>query len=195
MTLCSAALVPMANLDHEGTPIDRMSQPRWLGKVNFRAVYTPNPVPEGYGSAEGDCWMELFPSCPVTIGYPIPSRSPQRPGLEIPVDIMAALIGADRITTFGHDLIIKGYSDLFYATENHGDCIMWHLISNKYDPEAGRVRISFADGRIPQSTDQRLAQLQLDDVLRRRHIIGWTNMVKSNAGQYIPQTGGIPITN
>lgn len=193
MTLCSAELVPTTTLDHE-TLLHKTLYQQCLGVVAFRVVYNANPAPKGTLSTRGDCWMELFPSCPVVTGYPIPSRNPQRPGLEIPLGIMAALIGADRITPFGHDLIIKGYSDLFYATEHHDNFTMWHLIRNERNPELGSARISFADERIIQLADQGLAclNLKLDDV---RHIVGWTNTVKSNAGQCIPQIGVFPITN
>lgn len=191
ISLCSAELVPKTTLPPKATLLDEEYYHECLGVVDFDVVYTANPLPEGNWLAEGDCWIDLFTSCPLVIGYPIPTRKPRRPGLEIPLDIMAALIGADRITPFGHDLIIKGYSDLFYATERHAGCIMWHLICNKGNPEGRSSRISFADRRIPQSTDQSLAVLQPGDVLSLRHIVGWTNIVRSNAGQSIYQIVGI----
>lgn len=100
------------------------------------------------------------------------------PGLEIPLHIMACLIGAERITPFGHDFIIKGYSDLFYVTGICGEYLMWHLICNEDTTE----RISFADTRIPQQTDAKLSLLWPADVLSMRHIVGWTSTVRSNAG-------------
>jgi hypothetical protein len=191
MTLCSAELVPTTTTDDEAILIEQTYHQRCLGKVDFRVVYKTNPLPKGL--AEGDCWMELFPSCPVTIGYPIPSRKPQRPGLELPLDIMVSLVGADRVTPFGHDLIIKGYSDLFYATDHTDGCVMWHLICNKRDPVSGTSRISFADRRIPRPTEQTPSLLRPGDVLEMRHIIGWTTTIKSNAGQFIAQIAGNPF--
>lgn len=182
ISLWSAELVPTTSLPPKATLLDKEYYHECLGVVDFLVVYTANSLPEGTWRPEGDCWTALFSSCPLVTGYPIPSRNPRRPGLEIPLDIMAALIGADRITPFGHDLIIKGYSDLFYATERHEDCIMWHLICNKGNPDGGSSRISFADRRIPQSTDQSLAGLQPGEVLSLRHIVGWTDVVRSNAG-------------
>lgn len=193
MVLWSAQLVSTTIPAHKATLLDKTYYSRCLGSVGFHVVYTANTPPEGAWPTKGDCWMELFSLCPVVIGYPIPSRNPRRPGLEIPLDIMAGLIGADRITPFGNDLIIKGYSDLFYATEHHRDCIMWHLICNKGKPEGGSSRISFADRRIPHSTDQGLALLRPGDVLSLRHIVGWTNMVRSNAGQCMFEIGGIQL--
>lgn len=190
MSLCAAKLIPKKASGHDSTPIPQRYQHRWLGNVDFRVIYTTNSVPEGHWPAEGGCWVALFPSCPVTIGYPIPSREPNRRGLELPLDIMVSLIDADRVTPFGHDLIIKGYSDLFYATEHKSGCIMWHLICNKRDPVLGVSRISFADRRIPRSTDQTLASLPPDDILCMRHIVGWTTMVRSNAGQFIARIAG-----
>lgn len=187
MTLHSAELVPTGTLEYEATSVDQKYYQRWLGKVEFRVVYNTNPVPEGHRLAEGGCWLGLFPSCQVTIGYPIPSRKPQRLGLELSLDMMVSLIGADRVTSFGQDLIIKGYSDLFYATEHNEGCMMWHLICNKRDPVLGMSRISFSDTRIPRPTDQTPSLLQPDDVLCMRHIVGWTTTIRSNAGQFIAQ--------
>lgn len=192
VTLCSAELLPTTNLDHEVTPVEQTYFQRCLGKVDFRVEYTTNPVPEGHWPAEGDCWAELFLSCSVTIRYLNPSRKPQRPGLEVPLDIMVSSIGADQVTPFGHDLIIKGYSDLFYATEHNDGYIMWHIICNKRDPASGISRISFADGRIPQPADRRVSLPRPSDVLCMRHIVGWTAAVKTNASQLIAQSAGIP---
>lgn len=194
MALCSAELIPIptTTVSHKTTLLDNTSYRECLGVVDFRVVHTADPLTAAW-PAEGDCWMNLFSSCPVVIGYPIPSRNPGKPGLEIPLGIMAALIGADRITPFGNDLIIKGYSDLFYATENHEDCVMWHLIGSRSNLQGGSSRISFADRRIPQSTSQRLSLLRPTDALDKRHIVGWTSKVRSNAGQSVDQTFAILI--
>lgn len=197
MALCSAELIPTTSstLAQRDTLLDRESYRECLGVVAFRVAYTANSLPEGVWHAEGDCWMELFSSFPVVTGYPIPSRNPRRPGLEIPLDIMAPLIGADRITPFGNDLIIKGYSELFYATEYNNDCVMWHLICNKSDTEGESSRISFADRRIPQSTGQILSLLRPVDALCMRHIVGWTSTVRSNAGQLVARIFVVSTTD
>lgn len=181
MALCSAELIPATPLSHKTRLLDKKCYRECLGVVDFRVVHTANPLTTAW-PAKGDCWMNLFSSCPVVMGYPIPTRNPERPGLEIPPDIMAAMIGADRITPFGNDLIIKGYSDLFYATEHHDDCVMWHLICNKSNSEDGSSRISFADRRIPQPTGQSLSLLRPIDALDKRHVVGWTGTARSNAG-------------
>lgn len=186
MTLCSAELVPTTTPAHQTTLLDKKCYQECLGVVDYRVVHTADPLTTAW-PAKGDCWMNLFSSCPVVMGYPIPTRKPRRPGLEIPLDMMAALIGADRITPFGNDLIIKGYSDLFYATEHHDDCVMWHLICNKSNSEDGSSRISFADRRIPQPTGQSLSLLRPIDALHKRHVVGWTSTVRSNAGQSVDQ--------
>lgn len=186
MALCSAELVPTTTLTHKATLLDKKNYQECLGVVDFRVVYTAAPLTAA-GPARGDCWMNLFLSCPVVMGYPIPTRNHRRPGLEIPLDIMAELIGADRITPFGNDLIIKGYSDLFYATDHHDDCVMWHMICNERNLEDWSPRISFSDRRIPQSTGQRQSLLRPIDALDKRHVVGWTSTVRSNAGLSVDQ--------
>lgn len=176
-TLCTAELIPENFLNHGTIPYKHYHQ-RCLGVVAFRVVYTADPLLKESRATEGDCWMELFRSSSLVAGYPIPSRKHRMPGLEMPLHIMACLIGAERITPFGHDLIIKGYSDLFYVTGIRDEYLIWHLICNKDTQE----RISFADARIPLPTDHKLSLLRPAEVLSMRHIVGWTNTVRSNAG-------------
>lgn len=191
MTLHSAKLIPQIFPDREIPYLDKECYQRCLGKVAFRVEYTATPLPEGQQSAGGGCWMELFRSCPVVMGYPIPSREPRRPGLELPLDIMASLIGADRVTPFGHDLIMKGYSDLLFATECHEGFIMWHLICNERESGSWTSRISFADTRIPRPADHELSHVRPGDVFDHRHIVGWTSTVRLNAGQSVARIARI----
>lgn len=194
MTLHSAELIPKEFPDCEIPYLDIECYQRCLGKVAFRVEYTATPLPQGPRSAKGSCWTELFQSYPVVRGYPIPSREPQRPGLEVPLDIMASLIGADRVTPFGQDLIIKGYSGLLYATEHNDRFIMWHLIYNERELEPSASRISFADKRIPWPADQRLALLRPGDVFYTRHIVGWTSTIRLNAGQFVAHLFNIVLS-
>lgn len=187
MTLCSSELVPIVP-SHGSLPIEETYHQRCLGTVDFHVAYKTTLFPDQPGPAEGDCWMQLFSSCRVVSGYPIPTRNPQRPGLELPLEIMASLVGADRVTPFGHDLVIKGYSDLLYATEQNEGCIIWHLICNKGELTSSIPRISFADTRIPRPADHMLSLLQPSDALLMRHIVGWTTTVRSNAGQFVAET-------
>ncbi|KAG8161347.1 hypothetical protein KVR01_009611 [Diaporthe batatas] len=199
VTLCSAHLIPteIQVMDDEVGSSDQGYNQRCLGKVKYQVEYTTDTLPNADRLPQGYCWMQLFPSCSVQVtnGYPIPSRKHQRPGLELPLDIMVFMIGADRVTQFSHDLIIKGYSDLFYATEQKDGCIMWHLICNEPDPVLGASQISFADVRVPQATDRTLSLLPIDDVPCMRHIIGWTSEVRSNAAPLVLNTAQLPHPN
>jgi len=131
--------------------------------------------------ARGYCWHKLFRSCAIVSGYPILSRPPQRPGLEVPFDMMAALAGAERITRFCGNLVVKGFSTLLYPTCHENGFMSWHLIYN----EDGS-RVSFADDRVSLADETKLAmsQLQPDDTNHARHIVGWAAALKNNTGMY-----------
>lgn len=144
--------------------------------VEFKQRYLDSdPFPE-----QGHCWHNLFAQCVVAFGYPIPSRPLQLSGLEIPFDMMAAMANADRVTLFGNNLVVKGYSTALFPTIYEDKCIFWHMIFN----EDGS-RISFADDRIPVNEEEGCLtrQLRPDDVNHSRHIVGWSAKVRRNTGR------------
>jgi hypothetical protein len=131
--------------------------------------------------ARGHCWHNLFQHCAIVSGYPIPSRPSQRPGLEIPFDMMAALACAERITPFNGNLIVKGFSTLLFPTYYEDGCMFWHLVYNE-----DCSRISYADDRVflPPETESPLMQLRPSDVDHARHIVGWAAELKKYIGMH-----------
>ena len=203
----SMALRPQAP-DHRSTVSLNMANTNaWIftADCNFRPPSKPEGLPvQHIGTADcyityecnsltsedfpkNSCWHDLFCDCVIVSGYPIASRSPQKPGLDIPFDMMAALAGAERITPFGNNLVVKGFSTLLFPTSLEDDSIFWHLICHK-----DGSRISFADERIPLSSqteacasETALSQLRPEAVYNVRHIVGWAPRVKHNIGKPI----------
>ncbi|KAL9043024.1 MAG: hypothetical protein Q9214_003617, partial [Letrouitia sp. 1 TL-2023] len=93
----------------------------------FRLKYTVAPLPDN----EQCCWHSLFTNATITKGYPIPERDPNVQGLEIPIEIMAALGGVRHAMDFDGGLVLKGFSTLFIPVERYGNCVQWHLICCK----------------------------------------------------------------
>jgi hypothetical protein len=133
--------------------------------------------------ARGHCWHNLFRHCAIVSGYPIPSRPSQRPGLEVPFDMMAALACAERITPFYGNLVVNGFSTLLFPTyyEYEHRCMFWHLVYN----EDGS-RVSFTDNRVflPAEVESAVMQLRPDDIDDARHIVGWAAKLKKNIGMH-----------
>ena len=79
---------------------------------------------------DGDqsCWLPLFSNPVIARGFAIPEREHGEQGLEIPLEIMAALGGARHVTDFEGGLVLKGYSAMFVPIDRYDQSIQWHLI-------------------------------------------------------------------
>ena len=93
--------------------------------------------------ANGTCWQPLFRNPVIVKGFPILARSHGEKGLEIPLNMMAGLGEAYRVTNFDDGLLIKGFSTLFYPTLRIDNSIQWHYLLTKTAVESS----SFAAGK------------------------------------------------
>ncbi|KEZ39111.1 hypothetical protein SAPIO_CDS10501 [Scedosporium apiospermum] len=126
--------------------------------------------------AQGRCWNGLFRNPTIVPGYPIPRRQESESGLDVPVDIVAALINAKRLVKFGGTMYLKGFSALLVVTKMAVDTVFWHLVYND-----DRSYISYQDPRVPRWPES--AEGPTPDVLeKRRHVVGWCDKIISFAG-------------
>lgn len=140
-------------------------------KINF-SFDEGNTDPES--RAPGRCWYNLFRNPVVVRGFPISGRDSLAPGLDIPLNIMAGLIGTARAHTFNNTMILKGFSSMLVPSKQSGNLIVWHVLFH-------------ADGsRIPY-LEYDLSPLQLTSfahIQTSRHIVGWCSSIKSRAGKF-----------
>ena len=87
--------------------------------TRFSVVYERVEVP----ADEQSCWFSLFNNPVMAKGFPVPERSNSERGLEMSIELMAALGGARYAIEFGDGLIIKGYSAAFVPVMSHEDSI------------------------------------------------------------------------
>jgi hypothetical protein len=80
-------------------------------------------------------------------GFPILKRPEEGTGLEIPLDMIAALADARYINSFQSKIYMKGFSTMLVPTKKSGDTLVWHLLYNDR-PES---RISYLDCGIVDS--------------------------------------------
>jgi hypothetical protein len=108
------------------------------------------------------------------MGYPIPHRSRQGTGLEIPLNILAGLVQAKHADVFDNKLFIKGFSSLLIPTEFIRDKnqILWHLLYN-----VDGNRISYLDG-----IGDHAEHITIADLETNRHILGWCSDARCYAG-------------
>jgi hypothetical protein len=70
------------------------------------------------------CWHNLLRNPVLVKGYPILRRSEPNTGLEIPLNIMAALARALRATTFNKRLFVKGFCTMLIPNKQIGDLLI-----------------------------------------------------------------------
>ncbi|KAH8896225.1 hypothetical protein GQ53DRAFT_639773, partial [Thozetella sp. PMI_491] len=118
------------------------------------------------------CWYELLRAPVIAQGFPIPKRPISETGLEVPLNVMAQLVGTHRVNSFGGKMFIKGFAAMLVPTKLCGDVLVWHLLA---DPDEGRI--SYLDTMSDHSS-----QVTLADLTRRRHIVGWCSDAEYRAG-------------
>ncbi|CAG8189942.1 unnamed protein product [Penicillium salamii] len=136
-------------------------------KIQFYTAANVDPP-----TSNGSCWINLFQNPVVVEGYPINRRSILHPGLEMPLDLMALLVGTSRVQPFADRLFLKGFSTMSMSIKHEFNVMLWHLISSK---DGGRV--SYNDGMCLSNSTVKLADLQ-----HSRHILGWCSETMFMAG-------------
>ncbi|TVY48628.1 hypothetical protein LOCC1_G003111 [Lachnellula occidentalis] len=134
---------------------------------NFEQI-PPGEVPNG------SCWRRLFRNPIVVRGSPILARSGGERGLEIPLNMMAGLGQATRVTNFDGGLIIKGSSSMFYPTQRIQNSVLWHFLVNE---NGERMSYLSAEGYRASIHDIDATCLE-----RSRNFLGWASSVEIHAG-------------
>jgi hypothetical protein len=120
----------------------------------------------------GQCWHDMFKGPVIVRGFPIPQRSKSHTGLEIPLNMMAALARTRYVNIFDSKVYIKGFSTMLVPTKKCNDVIIWHLLHTKRSDD----RISYLNCSL-EHADVKMAELELN-----RHVIGWCSEAVAIAG-------------
>jgi hypothetical protein len=76
------------------------------------------------------CWHSLVGDFVVATGFPIPERPSDDKGLQIPVEVMAALGGVYIAVDIGPGFFLKGETIAFIPVERRSDRVQWHLVEH-----------------------------------------------------------------
>ncbi|KUJ14213.1 uncharacterized protein LY89DRAFT_720573 [Mollisia scopiformis] len=127
-------------------------------------------------SQNGSCWRQLFKNPVVARGFPILARINDEKGLEIPLNMMAGLGGAERATVFNGQLVVKGFSTMFVPTRRISSSILWHFLFNR---DNSRISYSAAKqlvaGQDPVTVDYQCLPTA-------RMFLGWASSVQLHTG-------------
>jgi hypothetical protein len=133
------------------------------------------PSDDNSTQRNGQCWHDLFHNPVVVYGYPILRRPQSQPGLEIPLNVMAALLNEEQINTFQNRLHIKGFNAMLVPTKRFDGLLLWHFLLN----EDGSY-ISYLDSK-PVQTEK---IIRLVDLGTHRHMVGWCSNATYYAGEH-----------
>ena len=118
------------------------------------------------GEDDQSCWFPLFKN-PVIAHGPTARRNNSEVGLEIPLDIMAALGGARHAVDFEGGLVLKGWSTLLVPMERHEDSVQWHLICTRDED-----RIPYREASVQCPNRALLEDLNHEELRTTRAFLG-----------------------
>lgn len=124
------------------------------------------------------CWNDLLSDSVVVAGFPFAQRNSSAIGLEIPVQVMAAIADIPMATCYCGGYILKGPSIVFVPVEHGVDFVQWHL----YKPSAGYASFQDVVSRFPNRVlDKELAKNRL---FSTRSFLGWCPQSSNDLGWY-----------
>lgn len=127
--------------------------------------------------AERTCWLPLFHNPVIARGFPILPRNNHELGIEMPLEMMAALNGAGQAVEYGCGLLIKGFSSMLVPVKRQQDSVQWHLIGNTN----GR-RIKYGDVRSMCPKRLLVDEFGHDALQITRAFLAWWRTSESNVG-------------
>jgi hypothetical protein len=126
------------------------------------------------------CWHSLTGDTVVVSGFPIMDRCPWDKGLQIPLDVMAALGGISFASDDGSGYCLRGEAVTFVPVAKRGDHVQWHLVHHEEGPDDCFQVI-------------KPAQILDEEAIRSTiSFLGWTPKVLNYAGEFCLN---IPIVN
>lgn len=126
---------------------------------------------------EQSCWLPLFANPVIAQGFPVSERENGERGLEIPLEIMAALGGARHVTDFQGGLVLKGHSAIFVPVTRHHQSIQWHLIRR-----SGEQRVLYREVVDECPKRAMLEEVDHGSLRTTRAFLGWWKNAETHLG-------------
>ena len=147
-----------------------------VGKAKgVKAIF--NLTFDNYSPGEDDqsCWFSLFTNPVIAQGFPTARRNNNEVGLELPLDMMAALGGARYAMDFEGGLVLKGDSTLFVPIRRYEDSVQWHFLHAR-----GEERISYHEASL--QCPNRVLLLDHEKLRTTRAFLGWWKEAETHLG-------------
>ncbi|KUJ07843.1 uncharacterized protein LY89DRAFT_765910 [Mollisia scopiformis] len=143
------------------------------GEDQFFMDFVQTPTPE----AETTCWLPLFKNAVIATGFPTAARTNHEIGVEIPLEMMAVLIGAERAVEHDGGILIKGFSSVLVPVARKNDSVQWHLLEN-----SDGTRLKYSDIRERCQDRLSIDELSQESLREMRVFLGWLRHAKSFFG-------------
>jgi hypothetical protein len=128
------------------------------------------------GKDEKACWHSLFTTAVIAKGFHIPERD-EEIGLEIPLPMMAALIGVRHAVEFEGGLLLKGFSSVFVLVKRYKDSVQWHYLENDNE-----VRLPYWAVESQYLGRAMLGEVDYKTLNDSRAIVGWWTTTETHLG-------------
>lgn len=152
------------------------SEPRQqAGTAGFRISYKHQDL----HPAEDACWFPFFENALIAYGFPIPERQAEV-GLEIPIDILAALAGVKHAVQHEDVILLKGFSFMLVPTGKVQDIVQWHLVRDNDESKCLSYEepLSYEQAMTLCEREPLLRETDLDSVRKMRAIVGWCSSAR-----------------
>ena len=169
VTTCSPFLGGLQVLDTAGKAPGSTSMP--LCEIIYPIHFEMSDPVETADEQAGECWHHMFRNPVMVSGYPTLAK-PNGLGVEMPLNMMAALAGSDRAVEFDGKIFVKGFSTMLIGTRIMEDLLVWH-----YHYNVKGERISYLD-----HNHQSIGGIDLYQLQTVRHVVGWCSKSEYYAG-------------
>ena len=123
------------------------------------------------------CWHSLIGDSVVATGFPIPERSYNNKGLQVPIEIMAALGGVSIAVDVRSGFYLKGEAVAFIPVERKDDRVQWHLV------DRGGKPLDYEYLEKQKFKPLTLSELDGEAINSTTAFLGWTPHVMNLAGR------------
>lgn len=139
-----------------------------LRKPSARDRLTLNLTDVSFVNPEKLCWLPLFGNACIAKGSPIPERKNDELGIEMALEIMAALSDSDHVVEYKGGLIMKSFSSLLVPVKRVANSVQWHLLANENGQD---MKYSQVESYFPSRLS--LRELDHSALLETRCFLGW----------------------
>jgi len=156
-----------------------------IEKLYFNLTFDISPLekdPKG-------CWYGLFSTAVIAKGFPITARTKEI-GLEIPLQMMAALGGVRHAVSLEGGLILKGYSCAFVPVMRYEDSIQWHFSENDSED-----RLPYWEVEAQYPNRAGLQDVNLETLASTRAFVGWWGTTETHLGTEEADYGNIDYSS